>query len=115
MYQPAPQPQPRPTYQAAQSRPQMYAPAASRTEQPVYQQRTATPVHAEERPSREAPKSSGFNGFNIFGRPKPAAREEEWDERPEVNTRAITQTQPLFGDEFDDEIEIPTFLRKQAN
>ncbi len=114
MYQPAPQPQARPTYQAAQARPQMYAP--SRNEQPVHQQRTTTPVHVqEERPSREAPRAGGFNGFNIFGRPKPAAREEEWDERPEVNTRAITQTQPLFGDEFDDEIEIPTFLRKQAN
>jgi cell division protein FtsZ len=120
MYQPAPQPQvqpqPRPTYQAAQARPQMYAaPAAERPQQPVYQQRTTTPVHAEERPAREAPRSGGFNGFNIFGKPKPAAREEEWDERPEVNTRSLTQTQPLFGDEFDDEIEIPTFLRKQAN
>ena len=114
MFQPAPQPQPRPTYQAAQARPQMYAPANGRAE-PVHQQRTVTPVQAEHRPQREAPRASGFNGFNIFGRPKPAAREEEWDERPEVNTRAITQTQPLFGDEFDDEIEIPTFLRKQAN
>ena len=114
MYQAAPQPQARPIYQATQPRPQMYTPAPARAE-PVYQQRTVTPVHAEERPQREAPRSSGFNGFNIFGRPKPAPREEEWDERPEVNTRAITQTQPLFGDEFDDEIEIPTFLRKQAN
>lgn len=115
MYQPAPQPVARPTYQAAQARPQMYAPAAIRTEQPVYQQRTTTPVYAEERPSREAPRAGSFAGFNIFGKPKPAPREEEWDECPEVNTRAITQTQPLFGDEFDDEIEIPTFLRKQAN
>ena len=120
MYQPASQPlaqpQARPTYQAAQARPPMYASAAARAEQPVYQQRTTTPVQVqEERPNREAPRTGGFNGFNIFGRPKPAAREEEWDERPEVNTRAITQTQPLFGDEFDDEIEIPTFLRKQAN
>jgi cell division protein FtsZ len=119
MYQPAPQPvqqpQARPAYQATQARPPMYQPAqaTARTEQPVYQQRT-TQVE-EHRPQREAPRPSGFNGFNIFGRPKPAQREEEWDERPEVNTRAITQTQPLFGDEFDDEIEIPTFLRKQAN
>jgi cell division protein FtsZ len=114
MYQPAPQPQARQTYQAAQARPQMYSAPTARNEQPVHQQRT-TQVE-EHRPQREAPRSSGgFNGFNIFGRPKPAAREEEWDERPEINTRAITQTQPLFGDEFDDEIEIPTFLRKQAN
>jgi cell division protein FtsZ len=106
------QPQARPTYQATQPRPQMYQPAPSRTQEPVPQQRT---MQVEEhRPQREA-RPSAFNGFNIFGRPKPAQREEEWDERPEVNTRAITQTQPLFGDEFDDEIEIPTFLRKQAN
>jgi cell division protein FtsZ len=106
----------RPAYVAAQARPPMYASSQPRAEQPVYQQRTTTPVQVqEERPNREVARGSGFNGFNIFGRPKPAAREEEWDERPEVNTRAITQTQPLFGDEFDDEIEIPTFLRKQAN
>jgi cell division protein FtsZ len=110
--QPQAQPQQRPTYQATQQRPQMYQPAQPRTEQPIPQQRT---MQVEEhRPVRES-RPSAFNGFNIFGRPKPAQREEEWDERPEVNTRAITQTQPLFGDEFDDEIEIPTFLRKQAN
>jgi cell division protein FtsZ len=119
MYQPAPQPvqqpQARPAYQAAQARPQMHGQATARAEQPAYQPRSATPVQVhEERPSRE-PARTGFGGFNIFQRQKPAAREEEWDERPEVNTRAITQTQPLFGDEFDDEIEIPTFLRKQAN
>jgi cell division protein FtsZ len=111
-YQPAPQPQARPAYQATQARPQMYQPAAERTQQAVPQQRT---MQVEEhRPQRDA-RPSAFNGFNIFGRPKPAQREEEWDERPEVNTRNLTQTQPLFGDEFDDEIEIPTFLRKQAN
>jgi cell division protein FtsZ len=89
----------------------MYQPAA-RAPQPVHQPRT-TQVE-EQRPQRET-RPSAFNGFNIFGRSKPAQREEEWDERPEVNTRALTQGQPLFGDEFDDEIEIPTFLRKQAN
>jgi cell division protein FtsZ len=120
MYQPAPQPvqqpQARPSYQATQQRPPMYSPAQARVEQPAYQPRSATPVQVqEERPTREAPRAGGFNGFNIFGKPKAPAREDEWDERPEVNTRAITQTQPLFGDEFDDEIEIPTFLRKQAN
>jgi cell division protein FtsZ len=106
-----PQTQMRPTYQATQPRPNMYQPA-QRVEQPVQQPRT-TQVE-EHRPVREA-RPSAFNGFNIFGRSKPAPREEEWDERPEVNTRALTQGQPLFGDEFDDEIEIPTFLRKQAN
>jgi cell division protein FtsZ len=111
-YQPAPQPQARPVYQATQARPQMYQPAVERAQQAVPQQRT---MQVEEhRPQRDT-RPSAFNGFNIFGRPKPAQREEEWEERPEVNTRSLTQTQPLFGDEFDDEIEIPTFLRKQAN
>jgi cell division protein FtsZ len=112
--QPAAQPDAqRAAYQTSQPRPAMYAPANA----PV---RAAAPApqrvsQAEElRPQRE-PARGGFNGFNIFGRPKPAAREEDWEERPEVNTRSLTQTQPLFGDEFDDEIEIPTFLRKQAN
>lgn len=106
----------RPTYQAAQARPQMYQPAQAQSHKPSYQTRATPSTQTyEERPNRDVARPSGFNGFNIFGRPKPAAREEEWEERPEVNTRALTQTQPLFGDEFDDEIEIPTFLRKQAN
>jgi hypothetical protein len=116
--QPAPQAQPnyaaaapqaRPVYQTAQPRPPVHGSAA---QQPTYQARGATPQYQEE-PRQQ--RGSGFNGFNIFGRPKPAAREEQWDERPEPSAKSITQTQPLFGDEFDDEIEIPTFLRKQAN
>jgi cell division protein FtsZ len=116
--QPAPQAQPnyaaaapqaRPVYQTAQPRPPVHGSAA---QQPTYQSRGATPQYQEE-PRQQ--RGSGFNGFNIFGRPKPAAREEQWDERPEPSAKSITQTQPLFGDEFDDEIEIPTFLRKQAN
>jgi cell division protein FtsZ len=115
--QPAPQAQPtyaaapqaRPVYQATQPRPPVHGSAA---QQPTYQARAAAPQYQEE-PRQQ--RSSGFNGFNIFGRPKPAAREEQWDERPEPSAKSITQTQPLFGDEFDDEIEIPTFLRKQAN
>jgi cell division protein FtsZ len=116
--QPAPQAQPtyaaaapqaRPVYQAAQPRPPVHGTAA---QQPTYQARSAAPQYQEE-PRQQ--RSAGFNGFNIFGRPKPPAREEQWDERAEPNTKSITQTQPLFGDEFDDEIEIPTFLRKQAN
>ncbi|MCA3692124.1 cell division protein FtsZ [Aquidulcibacter sp.] len=121
--QPAPQAQPnyaaaaapqaRPVYQAAQPRPPMHgATAQQRPEQPSYQARSAAPQYQEE-PRQQ--RSSGFNGFNIFGRPKPAAREEQWEERAEPSAKSITQTQPLFGDEFDDEIEIPTFLRKQAN
>jgi cell division protein FtsZ len=116
--QPAPQAQPnyaaaapqaRPVYQTAQPRPPVHGATAP---QPSYQARAAAPQYQEE-PRQQ--RSSGFNGFNIFGRPKPAAREEQWDERPEPSAKSITQTQPLFGDEFDDEIEIPTFLRKQAN
>ena len=116
--QPAPQAQPtyaaaapqaRPVYQAAQPRPPVHGTAA---QQPTYQARAAAPQYQEE-PRQQ--RSAGFNGFNIFGRPKPPAREEQWDERAEPNAKSITQTQPLFGDEFDDEIEIPTFLRKQAN
>ncbi|GBF58910.1 cell division protein FtsZ [Candidatus Phycosocius bacilliformis] len=115
--QPAQQAQPaygataRPAYQAAQPRPQMHAPV-QRAEPPAYSARPTPPQPQEEaRPQR----NSGFNGFNIFGRPKPAQREEQWDERPEPTAKSLTQTPPLFGDEFDDEIEIPTFLRKQAN
>jgi len=105
--------QARPIYQAAQPRPPMHGAAAQqRPEQPSYQARSAAPQYQEE-PRQQ--RSSGFNGFNIFGRPKPAAREEQWEERAEPSAKSITQTQPLFGDEFDDEIEIPTFLRKQAN
>jgi cell division protein FtsZ len=100
----------RPSYQAAQARPAMYAPATA----PVRAQPQRVTQAEEVRTQRE-PARGGFNGFNIFGRQKPAPREEEWDDRQEVNTSSITQTQPLFGDEFDDEIEIPTFLRKQAN
>lgn len=112
-YAAAAAPQARPVYQAAQPRPPVYgATTQQRPEQPSYQARAAAPQHQEE-PRQQ--RSSGFNGFNIFGRPKPAAREEQWDERPEPSAKSITQTQPLFGDEFDDEIEIPTFLRKQAN
>ena len=112
-YAAAAAPQARPVYQAAQPRPPMHgATTQQRPEQPSYQARAAAPQHQEE-PRQQ--RSSGFNGFNIFGRPKPAAREEQWDERPEPSAKSITQTQPLFGDEFDDEIEIPTFLRKQAN
>ena len=118
--QPAPQAQPnyaaaaaspqaRPVYQTAQPRPPVHG---STAQQPTYQARPAAPQYQEE-PRQQ--RSSGFNGFNIFCRPKPAAREEQWDERPEPSAKSITQTQPLFGDEFDDEIEIPTFLRKQAN
>jgi cell division protein FtsZ len=116
--QPAPQAQPtyaaaapqaRPVYQAAQPRPPVHGTAA---QQPTYQARAAAPQYQEE-PRQQ--RSAGFNGFNIFGRPKPPAREEQWDERAEPSAKSITQTQPLFGDEFDDEIEIPTFLRKQAN
>lgn len=121
--QPAPQAQPnyaaaaapqaRPVYQAAQPRPPVHGSTMQqRPEQPSYQARSAAPQYQEE-PRQQ--RSSGFNGFNIFGRPKPAAREEQWEERAEPSAKSITQTQPLFGDEFDDEIEIPTFLRKQAN
>lgn len=106
-------PQARSVYQAAQPRPPIHGSAVQqRPEQPSYQTRATAPHHQEE-PRQQ--RGSGFNGFNIFGRPKPAAREEHWDERPEPSAKSITQTQPLFGDEFDDEIEIPTFLRKQAN
>lgn len=115
VYQPAPAPvDQRPTYQTTQPRPQMYVPqsAPARTEARPVQQRV---MQTEELRAPREPVRGGFNGFNIFGRQKPAPREEEWEERPELNTRSITQTQPLFGDEFDDEIEIPTFLRKQAN
>jgi cell division protein FtsZ len=106
-------PQARPVYQAAQPRPPIHGSTLQqRSEQPSYQPRAATP-HYQEEPRQQ--RSSGFNGFNIFGRPKPAVAQEQWDERPEPSAKSITQTQPLFGDEFDDEIEIPTFLRKQAN
>ncbi|MEN9856604.1 MAG: hypothetical protein RLZZ157_1730, partial [Pseudomonadota bacterium] len=105
-------PQARPAYQAAQPRPAMYQPAPA----PVRSEHARTTPVQEERPQREqARPASAFNGFNIFGKPKPAPRDEKWEARAEVNTRALTQTQPLFGDEFDEEIEIPTFLRKQAN
>ena len=105
------QPQQRPAYQAAQPRPQVHANQTGRHEQPQYASRQPSPQQDDPRGSRNA----GFNGFNIFGRPKPTQREEQWEERPDPTAKSITQTQPLFGDEFDDEIEIPTFLRKQAN
>jgi cell division protein FtsZ len=105
------QPPQRPSYQAAQPRPQVHANQTGRHEQPQYASRQASPAQDDPRGSR----NSGFNGFNIFGRPKPTQREELWEERPDPAAKSLTQTQPLFGDEFDDEIEIPTFLRKQAN
>ena len=113
----APGIQPRPAYQTAQPRPPMHAQQPASQVRPAARAPQSAAPHGASAGHGDDPRQTrpGFQGFNIFGRPKPQMQEEQWDERPEPISRSLTQSPPLFGDEFDDEIEIPTFLRKQAN
>jgi len=60
---------------------------------------------------RPEPQREKVGGFSLFGRPK----RPEAPVRQEPAARAPQQQAPLFADEFDDTLEIPAFLRRQAN
>jgi cell division protein FtsZ len=106
-----------PTYAAQQPRPQLnpqtqarpdpYAEAARRAPRPETRPETRAETRQDERAS--------FGGFNIFGRPKTRPHVEDREEERRESERQRAQSSPLFENEFEDEIEIPTFLRRQAN
>jgi cell division protein FtsZ len=113
MPQAAPAPQEAPAYQAPRPYPPKVQPQAQ----------APTPAQPDIEPQAEAPALSrsvvkGIGGF--FGRKKTpapvAAPSAPAAPRPVVRTKARAQspaTGELFGDNIDDELEIPAFLRRQ--
>jgi len=88
-------PKPYPPKVAAAPAPQSYAPAPQPAPEPI-----------PETPSEPALR----NPFGFFGRRKPKATLQ-----PRVAQSRASESDDLFGGEYEDELEIPSFLRRQNN
>ncbi len=88
--------------------------AEARAREPVVHQPAPRPVEPAANPVHQQRERIGGAFSGLFGRarrPEPAL-----DAAPQPQTRVTAQQAPLFSDEFDEStLEIPTFLRRQAN
>ena len=87
--------------------------AEARAREPVVHQPAQRPVEPVANPVHQQRERIGGAFSGLFGR---ARRPEPMQDAPAAPARPAAQQAPLFSDEFDEStLEIPTFLRRQAN